>query len=146
MSQVSCIFYLASEKASALLAAWGLSLDPFPLGLQGRVLELEKIHLGRSNFTTDPRCDWGKNLSDDILSPVKLLNWILVATERDHSKGQGFSETLIEVGRRMGMAINPPRFISLANDRTDTYVNRIRDEINPQVLNDRFEPHVHFLV
>lgn len=109
-------------------------MDPFPLGLQGRVMDLETIQLGKSSFTTDSRCDWGNKLSKDILSPVKLFNWILVSTQRDHCKAQGFSETLIEVGRCMGIAISPPRFISLPNDRTDTYVNRIRDEINPQVM------------
>ena len=33
----------------------------------------------------------------------------------------------------MGIQISPPKMIILNNDRMDTYVTRIRDEINPSV-------------
>ena len=33
----------------------------------------------------------------------------------------------------MGIQINSPKMIILTNDRTDTYLNRIREEINPAV-------------
>ena len=122
-----------NPKAASILSEWGLRLDHAALQVKGRVMEPEKIHLGRAIFPTNPQCDWSKNLMNDIINPVRILNWILVTTDRDKAKGCEFADTLMDVGRKMGMEIKPPRMISLPNDRTDTYVNRIRESINPQV-------------
>lgn len=117
-----------------MLSDWGLSLAPMPIGMEGRVMEPEKIILGNSSFATDPKCDWTRNLFNDILVAVKIDNWILVYTERDNPKAKDFSKCLLEVGQKMGIKIQPPKMIGLPNDRTDTYVNRIRDEINSSVI------------
>ena len=53
--------------------------------------------------------------------------------ERDRNRAQDFVQTWIEVGYRMGMIIKPPRLITLNNDRTDTFVKCIREEIQPKV-------------
>lgn len=121
-----------NEKAAGLLSAWGLSLAQ-PLGLEGRVIEPEKIFLSRSSFQTNPQCDWTRNLGNDVLVAVKIDSWILVCTERERSKAQEFSKCFAEVSRSMGIQSNPPKMIFLPNDRTDTYVNKIRDEINSSV-------------
>ena len=105
-----------------------------PLGLEGRVLDPESIQLGRACVPSGPQCDWGRNLNNDILTPVKIENWLLVTTERDHSKAKGFTDSFLEVSSRMGMRVRPPRLVVLQNDRTDTYVNRIRDEIDSEVV------------
>ena len=110
-----------------------MSLAPRSISLEARKLEPEKINLGRKTITTNPQCDWGRDLSTDILVAVKINNWILVCTDKDNLKAQDFSKCLVEVGSKMGIKINPPKVINLPNDRTDTYVNRIRDEINPPV-------------
>jgi hypothetical protein len=58
----------------------------------------------------------------------------LVYTERNLNNAQDFSKTLMDVGSKMGIRIQPPKLVGLPNDRTDTYVNRIRDEINSSVI------------
>ena len=126
-------FILDNEKAARVLSEWGLSLAPRSICLEARTLEPEKIILGRKTITTNPQCDWGRDLSTDILVAVKINNWILVCTDKDNLKAQDFSKCLVEVGSKMGIKINPPKMINLPNDRTDTYVSRIRDEINPTV-------------
>ena len=98
---------------------------------KGRTLEPEKIFLRKRSFTTNPQYDWARDLANDILVAVNITNWLLVCT--DSAKAQDFSKCLIKVGQKMGMKINPPKMISLNNDHTDTYVSRIRDEINPKV-------------
>ncbi|XP_046444818.1 piwi-like protein Ago3 [Daphnia pulex] len=119
-----------NERAKSVLSEWGLSLAPMPLSLEGRVIEPEKIFLSKSNFTTNPQCDWSRNLGNDILVAVKIETWILVYTDRNLNNANDFSKTLMEVGSKMGIRIKPPKMVGLPNDRTDTYVNRIRDEIN----------------
>ena len=82
---------------------------------------------------TNPTCEWGKNLANDVFVPVVINNWILVCTDRDNPKCQDFSKTLIELGGKMGIKIVPPKIVVLQNDRTDTYITRIKDEINSSV-------------
>ena len=65
---------------------------------------------------------------------VVAKNWILVYTERDAGKARDFTKTLVEVGSKMGMKIGAPKMVGLPNDRTDTYINRIKDEINASVI------------
>ena len=124
---------LDSEKTAGLLSRWGLSFDSAPLGLEGRVLKPEVINMGKSICPSGPQCDWGRNIGNNIITPVAIQNWILVVCERDLNRAKQFADTLIEVSCRMGMDIKPPRLITLHNDRTDTFVNRIRGEINSEV-------------
>jgi hypothetical protein len=58
------------------------------------------------------------------------------------NNADNFSKTLMEVGSKMGIRIKPPKMVGLPNDRTDTYVNRIRDEINSSVI---YSIHHHHL-
>ena len=94
------------------------------------MLEREKIILRTRSFSTNDQCYWGKHLFDDILAPVKINNWILVCTDKDNPKAQEFIKSLLEVGSKMGIQIVAPKTICLIDHRTDTYVNRIREEIN----------------
>lgn len=96
-------------------------------------MEPEQLILSKSKFFPNAKFDWASNLMNDVLVPVSVQTWILVCSDRDHQKTQDFSKCLIEVSNRMGIRFGTPKLICLPNDRTDTYVNRIRDEINPQV-------------
>lgn len=108
-------------------------MDPLPIKLGGRVMEPEKIILSRGAYLTDSKCDWTRNLMSDVLVPVKIDSWILVYTERDLAKAKDFRDCVAEVSPKMGIKVAPPKMIGLPNDRTDTYVNRIREEINSTV-------------
>ena len=101
--------------------------------LEGRLLKPEVIHLGKTQCPSGPQCDWGRSIGNNIITPVNIHNWILVVCERDLQRAKDFTTTLIEVSARMGINIKHPRLITLQNDRTDTFVNRIRDEINSEV-------------
>ena len=117
-----------------MLSEWGLELDDSCLRLDGRNLGPETIFLNRGkSFLTNDACDWTRQLSDNVLGPVKIDNWILVCTDRDSGKSQDFTKTLLDLGGRMGIKIVPPKLIVLQNDRSDTYINRIKDEINRDV-------------
>ena len=127
----------ANEEAKRVLSVWGLKLSPTALVIPARILDSERLTLRNSTFITNMQCDWGKNLMNDILNPVKLDNWVLAVLERDAAKCMEFVTSFIDVGKRMGMVINSPTVIRLNNDRTDTYVNRIREEIGPKVKKKR---------
>jgi len=102
--------------------------------LEGRLFKPEVINFGESTCPTGPQCDWGRNIDNSIKTPVTHIHtWIVVVCERDRNRAQDFVQTWIEVGYRMGMIIKPPRLITLNNDRTDTFVNCIREEIQPKV-------------
>ena len=96
-------------------------------------MDPEKIFLSKSSFFPNAKFDWAGNLQNDVLVPIKMDTWILVCVDREIGKAQDFSKCLLEVAGKMGIRIAPPKMVGLPNDRTDTYVNRIREEIHPQV-------------
>jgi len=58
---------------------------------------------------------------------------MVVFTKRDASKAQDFIQTMNQVCPQMGIQVRGPRVFELQNDRTETYVRTIRDNINAQV-------------
>ena len=126
----------ANEEAKRVLSVWGLKLSPTALVIPARILDSERLTLRNSTFITNMQCDWGKNLMNDILNPVKLDNWVLAVLERDAAKCMEFVTSFIDVGKRMGMVINSPQFaaklaIDLHGDllRHGAQLARIRDRL-----------------
>ena len=122
-----------NENCVWLLSDWGLSLAPKSITLDARTLDREDIILGKRTIAPNTQYDWTRDVLHDILVAVKITNWLLVCTDKYKDKAQDFTKCLIEVGQKMGIEINFPKIISLQNDRTDSYISRIRDEIHPAV-------------
>lgn len=126
-------FFVGNEKASSVLSEWGITLEPNCLRIEGRELPPEQIILSKSKFFPNAKFDWTSNLKKDVLAAVNIQSWILVCTDRDHPKTKEYSQTLIDVSSEMGICLASPKIMSLPNDRTNTYLECLRDEINPQV-------------
>lgn len=66
---------------------------------------------------------------------VDLKNWMVVFTQRNGNQARDFIRMMETVCPNMGIAINQPTIQELQNDRTETYLRAIRDNINPKVRN-----------
>lgn len=64
---------------------------------------------------------------------AELVNWIVLHTQRDNRYANDFVQTMQRVGPPMGMLVDRPNMICLQDDRTDTYVRKLREIINPKV-------------
>ena len=70
-----------------------------------------------------------------VYATKDVKSWILVYSESDLQTANEFSDYLNQISKRMRISFSDPKLISLPDDNTGTYVNRIREEIqgDPQV-------------
>ncbi|KAG5670554.1 hypothetical protein PVAND_000808 [Polypedilum vanderplanki] len=125
-----------NEKASALLSGWGLELDKDPTRVTARLLDEEFVVFGnKKEFSVGPQADFGRHAtSNQVLEPIKLQNWLIIYVNRDVKTADAFEEMVRKVSGPTGINCANPRRIELGNDRTDTYVNEIRKQLNDKYI------------
>jgi aubergine-like protein len=116
-------------EAKQKLTDWGLTLDSDPCQVTARVLNKEVVIFGQNkSFDIAPNADFSRNATScEVLEPVNLQNWILIYTKNDSKTAESFENILMKVCGPTGIRCAPPRRNELPNDRTDTYVNKIKD-------------------
>ena len=65
---------------------------------------------------------------------VDLRNWLVVATRRDESRARGFIDEMKRVCRHMDIEVRNPVLRVLDNDRTESYLKSLRENINREVM------------
>jgi len=108
--------------------------------IEGRQIEKQQMSLRqglkKSKYFPIDKFDWGGRLKNCVFAKKNVKSWILVCSESDIKNTKDFYEYLTQISKRMCIRFSAPKLISLPNDRTDTYVNRIRQEINSKVLSN----------
>jgi len=122
-------------NAKKHLSDWGLSLDPSPLSVTGRLLSPETIFFGGNRREpAGAKGDWGRAATNcPMLTPIALKKWAIFFINRNQDAAKEFCKMLGQQGPKMGMNIAQPKVISLPNDRTETYLKEIRQVIDPSV-------------
>ncbi|XP_077995960.1 piwi-like protein 1 [Glandiceps talaboti] len=120
------------EAASKELTNWGLKFDERLLQFMGRILPPEKIYQKSKQSNYDPaEADWSRETrGNELISTVHLERWILLFTSRDQSIANDFYETLTRVCGPMGMNVTKPTMCELSEDRTETYLRTIKEQMN----------------
>jgi len=124
-----------SAEASSHLLNWGLRLAPDAVKLEGRLLNPEKLIAGKNfQFTVNSKADWGKEITNNhMLTAVDLKKWSVVYVQKNEAVVQNFVSLMIKLSPKMGMKVAQPELSQLANDRTETYLKAIRDNVNPSM-------------
>ncbi|XP_033126803.1 piwi-like protein 1 [Anneissia japonica] len=124
-----------NPEARGHLEKWGLSLDNNMLNLQGRCLGSEQLYQKNFRFSYENRsADWTRETrGKPVQSTVNLTNWMVVFSPRDKANAQDFIQTLIRVCGPIGMQVAQPIFIALQNDRTDSYIQAIKEKMTQQI-------------
>jgi len=122
-------------NAKKHLSDWGLTLNPNPLSVKGRVLSPEMIFFGGNRReSAGMKGDWGRAATNNpMLTPVPLKKWAIFFLNRNQDAAKEFCKMLAVQGPKMGMPIVQPKAIALPNDRTETYLKEIRQIIDPSV-------------
>eukprot|EP00794_Sanderia_malayensis_P019493 gene19493-21418_t len=124
----------SNPEATAELANWGLELDRAILQTRGRVLPNEKIIFGSKEIFSNREVDWSREIGrESVISGVNLNNWLVVFTKRDESKALEFYQTFAKVTTQMGFSVAQPNAVQLKDERTETYLQTIRQNLNPNV-------------
>ena len=107
-----------------------------PLFLQfiGRQLPEEEIMFGSSRCRAGPQADWSRDATrEKVITAVPLRQWVVVYTKRDSSKAHDFVSMMQKVCPQMGIDVTAPTRFELRDDRVETYIRALRENINPNV-------------
>lgn len=120
-----------SEAAQKLLREWGLSIADEPYEVDGRVLPLEHIILkNNSKVPVELNYSWNNYLRRlGVLRSINLDKWIFLYTVKDAPLAQNFKKMLKQVGPVLGLRVSEPSMIPLKNDRIDSYIYGLRNNI-----------------
>ncbi|XP_076285684.1 argonaute 3 [Lasioglossum baleicum] len=126
-----------NEFPREILAKWGLSLENDLVNFTGRLIEPEEITFGQNRtFRPPPHkpADWGSAVSrNPMLRSPDLNQWCVLHCQRDSRCTQEFVEMFKKVSRAMGMMAREPRTICLRDDRTETYIQELRRNIQHNI-------------
>ena len=114
-----------------IMGAWGLRFAENILSFEARVMPPEKIFQRSGGFQYKPSdADWSREMKGhQLISAVPLNKFLLLFSRRDSAKAQDFFNCLAKVGPPMGMQIADPIVCELADDRTDTFLRTIKDNL-----------------
>lgn len=60
-------------------------------------------------------------------------SWYLMYDKKDEKRARDFVQTLKHVGKAVEMNIREPQMIALPNDRTESFLGKLKEIIRPNV-------------
>jgi len=122
-----------NPEAKAHLEDWGFELCPYTIPLEARQLEPETIVFGAGQRErVSAKADWGRAAtSKPVLTAIPVTKWAIFFLDKNAQIVQNFCKCMQQQGVKMGLNYSAPRVVKLPNDRTETYLNAIRDAIVP---------------
>lgn len=120
-----------TPKAKELLSNWGLRLEANPISLTGRTLAEETIEFGKNNKAkAGINADFSKHTANNpVLEAVDINDWVLIHVQNDMKAAKSFLDFIYTTSRQMGVSIATPKVKVLANDRNESYVTALRENI-----------------
>lgn len=121
-----------NKECSTTLNGWGLQFANDIVKFQARVMEPEKIYLKNATCSyNQDDADWSRDMRGaQLISSVHLEKYLLIFSRRDSQNAQDFYNALNDVGYGMGMKISEPEVVELSDDRTDSYLKAIKNNLN----------------
>ena len=100
----------------------------------GRALQPEKIVFGNKTINGSPQADWGREATrENVISAVALRSWVVFYTKRDQTRANDYIGNMMKVCPQMGIDAQAPTRFELRDDRTETFIRALRENINPRV-------------
>ena len=102
---------------------------------------MEKIVFGNKTVPGNPQADWGRDATRErVITAVPLRCWVVLYTKRDQARANDYIGTMLKVCPQMGIDAQPPTRFELRDDRTETFIRALRENINPRVSNIEYKP------
>ncbi|BFZ18411.1 hypothetical protein BsWGS_21450 [Bradybaena similaris] len=130
----------ANSKVMDILGPWQTKFDASPLRIPARQFEPEKLTLRNpkgeiTKISYDIKdADWSRNMRNcRLLNAVSISQWVLIYPQKLFGPANDLADCLSRVGGGMGMRIAEPTRVELHNDRNDSYLQAIRQNLTPNV-------------
>ena len=98
---------------------------------EGRQLQWPDVRYGNKSVPGNPKGFMGRDTN--VITPVHLKCWVVLYINRNQKQTNDYVGWMQKVGPQMGIEVHPPTRFELANDRTETFIGAIRENINPKV-------------
>ncbi|KAL0271382.1 UNVERIFIED_CONTAM: hypothetical protein PYX00_008486 [Menopon gallinae] len=119
-----------NSEAKAMLNRWGLSIDDNPVSLTGRNLRTEQLIFGNNEIINPVNGEWQKCFRDvSVFQAVDILNWVIIFPAKDGRVADTFVNMIKKIGPSMGIDVAEPRKVHLVNDRIDSYIQGLKQNI-----------------
>ncbi|XP_022109192.1 piwi-like protein 1 [Acanthaster planci] len=124
-----------NKEAYSHLRRWQLNFDPQPVRINARIMDRETIitgDRGSTRITLDENAEWSRQMRKELLNSVGLLDWMLIYIGRDSKNAMDFLTSLNRVAPNLGMEVRTPLKCELRDDRTESFIRAIRDNLTPR--------------
>lgn len=102
--------------------------------IEGRHFQPEQIRFLNTSVSAGNEADWGREATrQKVISAVDLHTWIVLFVKRDQSKAIEYVNMTKQVAPVMGIKVHDPQLIEIRDDRTETYLRNIRENLHPRV-------------
>lgn len=82
-----------------------------------------------------PNADWGSAFrNENVITAIPLRNWVVLYTKRDQGRAHDFIDLMLKICPTLGIECSAPIRFELNDDRVETYIRGLRENINPKVL------------
>ncbi|XP_059156591.1 piwi-like protein 1 isoform X2 [Physella acuta] len=129
-----------SEKVGEILRPWKIEISDKPAKIPARQLPAERLLMktNRGEITKisydSRKADWSRNMRNiSLLNSVNMDQWVIIFPYAASQPSAELSETFTKVGKGMGMRIVDPVKVQILDDRNDSYLQAIRQNLNPRV-------------
>ncbi|CAL1531948.1 unnamed protein product [Lymnaea stagnalis] len=135
LDRVNC-----SDKVAEVLEPWHINISSTMMSIEGRQLPAEKLLVrdikgAVTNISYDIKeADWSRGMRNiSLLNPVHMDNWMIIYPRQIAKSSSEFSNCLTNVGRQMKMRIAEPIALEISDDRNDSYLQAIRQNLSSDV-------------
>lgn len=123
-----------NDDAKEMLLEWGLNIDVKPLEIEAQILprefiifkDVKKMEAPSNGFWLSCIKNFG------AFRTVRVNSWILFHTLKDKNLAYKFKEMILKVGPGLGMKISNPQMVALKNDKIESYIQGLRDNVNSE--------------
>ncbi|BFZ18410.1 hypothetical protein BsWGS_21449 [Bradybaena similaris] len=130
----------ANPRVREILGPWQTKFDDKPLRIPARQFPAENLLLKNAQgeimkISYDIKdADWSRNMRNcRLLNAVNIIQWVLIYPEKLSGPANDLADCLSRVGGGMGMKIAEPTRVELRNDRNDSYLQAIRQNLTDNV-------------
>ena len=123
------------EDVRTVLSGWGYKIAGGSVHLNARVISREKLLFGGGYLEmVNPHADWTRAaLSRKCLRPIQVDNWLFIYPKKDEDIAFKFGKVLQFEAKKIGVNYAKPRIHSLADDRVQTYMRILSDNLKEDV-------------
>ncbi|KAM8865593.1 piwi-like protein 2 isoform 1-T4 [Synchiropus picturatus] len=119
-----------SPESLTQLNGWGLGIGSQIAVINAKSLPQENICLKSSSFPIGPNASWSREVvREPSINTIPLSWWAIFFPRRCGKQAEELLSTFNKVGGCMGMRLEKPSCVELADDRTENYIKSIHSRL-----------------